>query len=192
MKKSFTLIELIVVIAIIAILAAIIAPNAFKAIEKAKIARIISDLKTIKNACGVLYTDTGKWPVGPGASLGLPIHASALFVPPDQTKDWSGNDYPRDDNMQGWEGPYLDQAAVANPWGGTYEVWNACRSTTNLCLHLNDYCYPSGPDAGCPFPDSAAQKIDEAIDDGDTGTGAFFKSATLEQCWWIMIEDVIY
>jgi len=38
MRRSFTLIELIVVIAIIAILAAIIAPNAFRAIEKAKVA----------------------------------------------------------------------------------------------------------------------------------------------------------
>ena len=34
MRKSFTLIELIVVIAIIAVLAAIIAPNSFKAIAK--------------------------------------------------------------------------------------------------------------------------------------------------------------
>ena len=38
-SKGFTLIELIVVIAIIAILGAIIAPNAFRAIEKAKMAR---------------------------------------------------------------------------------------------------------------------------------------------------------
>jgi prepilin-type N-terminal cleavage/methylation domain-containing protein len=38
--RAFTLIELIVVIAIIAILAAIVAPNAFRAIEKAKVAKI--------------------------------------------------------------------------------------------------------------------------------------------------------
>ncbi|SHJ08964.1 prepilin-type N-terminal cleavage/methylation domain-containing protein [Desulfofundulus thermosubterraneus] len=38
-EKDFTLVELLVVIAIISILAAIIAPNAFKAVEKAKVAR---------------------------------------------------------------------------------------------------------------------------------------------------------
>ena len=63
MKKSFTLIELIVVIAIIAILAAIIAPNAFKAIEKAKITEAIADVKTYKTAIFTLYADTGHWVV---------------------------------------------------------------------------------------------------------------------------------
>ncbi len=64
MKKSFTLIELIVVIAIIAILAAIIAPNAFKAIEKAKISRAIADFKTFKTAMFSYYADCGKFPSG--------------------------------------------------------------------------------------------------------------------------------
>ncbi|MGQ9755989.1 MAG: type II secretion system protein, partial [Desulfotomaculales bacterium] len=37
-RRGFTLVELLVVIAIIGILAAIISPNAFKAIEKGKVA----------------------------------------------------------------------------------------------------------------------------------------------------------
>ena len=46
MRKWFTLIELIVVISIIAVLSAIIAPNAFRAIEKSKITKALSDIKT--------------------------------------------------------------------------------------------------------------------------------------------------
>ena len=60
--KGFTLIELIVVIAIIAILASIIAPNAFRAIEKSKIARVAQDSKVIKTAAYAMYGDTGMWP----------------------------------------------------------------------------------------------------------------------------------
>ncbi|WP_333870599.1 type II secretion system protein [Desulforamulus putei] len=37
-NRGFTLVELLVVIAIIGILAAVIAPNAFKAVEKGKVA----------------------------------------------------------------------------------------------------------------------------------------------------------
>jgi prepilin-type N-terminal cleavage/methylation domain-containing protein len=55
MRKSFTLIELIVVIAIIAVLAAIVAVNAFRAIEKAKISAVIADMKTIKKTANAYY-----------------------------------------------------------------------------------------------------------------------------------------
>ena len=62
-NKGFTLIELLIVIAIIGILAAIIAPNAFNAIEKAKIAKVISDLNAIKTASLIYYADMGFWPL---------------------------------------------------------------------------------------------------------------------------------
>lgn len=61
-KKAFTLVELLIVIAIIAILAAIIAPNAFKAIEKGKVDKIIGDCKAIEGATLQHYADTGEWP----------------------------------------------------------------------------------------------------------------------------------
>ncbi|MBE3588244.1 MAG: prepilin-type N-terminal cleavage/methylation domain-containing protein [Thermoanaerobacteraceae bacterium] len=61
-NRGFTLVELLVVIAIIGILAAIIAPNAFKAIEKSKVAAAEADYKSIKAAALNFYTDIGKWP----------------------------------------------------------------------------------------------------------------------------------
>ena len=42
--RGFTLIELLVVIAIIGILAAVISPNAFKTIDKARMAKTITDI----------------------------------------------------------------------------------------------------------------------------------------------------
>ena len=114
MRKSFTLVELIVVIAIIAILAAIIAPNAFRAIEKAKIARTAEDLKTIKKAVLSYYADTGTWP----NCHYIRDTSSCLLSDP---------------GVAGWNGPYLEKVGrspLAKPPGthgcpvfGYYYVW---------------------------------------------------------------------
>lgn len=110
--KSFTLIELIVVIAIIAILAAIIAPNAFRAIEKARSAKVISDLKTIKTASVGFYADTGQWPFRVN-------NVDYTFIASSLNLSGSGLDpnihlpHPllADPGVAGWDGPYLDKAA---------------------------------------------------------------------------------
>ncbi|MCF7908007.1 MAG: prepilin-type N-terminal cleavage/methylation domain-containing protein [Candidatus Omnitrophica bacterium] len=109
MRKSFTLIELIVVIAIIAILAAIIAPNAFRAIQKAKASRIIADFTAIKSASMSFYADTGSWPVN-------------IEPRPDPggTNSWTwikSGQHPLMDNLNnwiGWDGPYLE-SSLASP-----------------------------------------------------------------------------
>ena len=102
---AFTLIELIVVIAIIAILAAIIAPNAFKAIEKAKVAKAISEFKNIRQSCAALYSDTGRWP---GLAM-TRVKLSELYLDP----GWPG-----------WDGPYLETGSDTHPWGGTTRFWS--------------------------------------------------------------------
>jgi general secretion pathway protein G len=88
MRKSFTLIELIVVIAIIAVLAAIIVPNAFRAIEKAKISKIIAEIKVIKTAALDYYSDTGSWPLQ--YRLVTPL-----------------NSFLNNPGISGWDGPYV-------------------------------------------------------------------------------------
>jgi len=90
-RRGFTLVELLVVIAIIGILVAIIAPNAFKAIEKAKIARCEADLHAIKSACFANYTDVGSWP--------------------------DNLDKLMNDTATGWDGPYLEKEVGNSPWG---------------------------------------------------------------------------
>lgn len=174
-KRGFTLIELIVVIAIIAVLAAIIAPNAFKAIEKAKISKALSDFKTIKTATYAMFGDTGKWVRGGD---------SALMV---YNSDLLNNV----SNFPGWDGPYLDKFQGAHPWGGTYFFTNNAQmgqgTAYELSVEFEDYRFPSGPNGDKPIPAASAQKIDYMVDDGVLTTGEFRGSSDYH---WAMVWDV--
>mgnify|MGYP001769797813 CR=1 FL=1 len=179
--RGFTLVELIVVIAIIAILAAVVAPNAFKAIEKAKISKALSDFKAIKSASYALYGDTGRWPEGGN---------SAMNVVDSRLMRNNGN-------IAKWDGPYLENFKGMHPWGGTY------RFTTNagfqkpsttltiypLCVEFEDTKFPSGPNEACPVPFSAARKIDSAVDDGVLYTGEFKGDPNWPDYHWVLIWD---
>lgn len=59
---GFTLIELLIVVAIIAILAAIAVPNFLEAQTRAKISRVVSDLRTLQTGVEVYRIDNGKAP----------------------------------------------------------------------------------------------------------------------------------
>ncbi|MDD3296433.1 MAG: prepilin-type N-terminal cleavage/methylation domain-containing protein [Candidatus Omnitrophica bacterium] len=186
-KKTFTLIELIVVIAIIAVLAAIIAPNAFKAIEKAKISQALSDLKALKTAIGALYVDTGRWaPLSsnhafwlasvPAYSAGLNEYYTRHGLM--NNEDYNGNTIP------GWDGPYLENARAAHPWGGIYTIYLDSQSdpdgSSNIVfqnshtLRLDRKCF-SEDKFTCYVPESSAVRIDSFMDDGDIRTGRFIK-----------------
>lgn len=142
MKKSFTLIELIVVIAIIAILAAIIAPNAFKAIEKAKISSSIGDYKSIKTGAMAYYADTGTWP--------------------DQGD--SGDGFVSDDNTTGWDGPYLEKWPNKASWGGSYTFCVVTDSANGDCPAWNSDGNEKRYVMISDVPQAAAVKIDENLD----------------------------
>ncbi|WP_406676378.1 prepilin-type N-terminal cleavage/methylation domain-containing protein [Neomoorella carbonis] len=116
-NRGFTLVELLVVIAIIGILAAIIAPNAFKAIEKGKVAAAEADYKAIKAAALNAYTDTGIWPASKsdGTDPGFIKVDNYNGTPP---TNWIDN----------WNGPYLERWPSKNPWGGIYIFYNSTTS----------------------------------------------------------------
>lgn len=65
--SAFTLIELLIVVAIIAILAAIAVPNFLEAQTRAKISRVISDLRTISYGLDLYKLDNNKYPPSPWA-----------------------------------------------------------------------------------------------------------------------------
>ncbi|MFH1363898.1 MAG: prepilin-type N-terminal cleavage/methylation domain-containing protein [Candidatus Omnitrophota bacterium] len=196
MKKSFTLIELIVVIAIIAILAAIIAPNAFKAIEKAKVAKAESEAKTFKTAVYALYADTGHWPGDDGPIVnGQPW--SIIYLDPDtSTLPWPGAPdmqpselMQNDSSWPGWDGPYLDRLYGLHPWGGTYVMYRQ-HWINGLFVYYWEVCYPCSDISACRYacgiPAATAQRMDDHLDDGDltypTG-GAFMAGSGGDYIW---------
>jgi prepilin-type N-terminal cleavage/methylation domain-containing protein len=61
-KKAFTLIELLIVVAIIAILAAIAVPNFLEAQTRAKVARVMSDMRTYATGLEAYAVDYNKYP----------------------------------------------------------------------------------------------------------------------------------
>lgn len=61
-KKGFTLIELLIVVAIIGILAAIAVPNFLNAQTRAKVARCVSDLKSIGKSMEMYFLDYNDYP----------------------------------------------------------------------------------------------------------------------------------
>ncbi|MCF7907870.1 MAG: type II secretion system protein GspG [Candidatus Omnitrophica bacterium] len=144
MKKSFTLIELIVVIAIIAILAAIIAPNAFKAIEKARAAKTTADLKSIKTGTTALYADTGKVIRGCLAFTQTDpetyINASnaGLITKPDFEAAPVGGCQWTQGAVNAWDGPYIESNGL--------DFWK------NAYLYDPDYAFCAPPGCGGVSP----------------------------------------
>ncbi len=62
MKRGFTLIELLIVVAIIAILAAIAVPNFLEAQVRAKVSRVMADMRTVATGVEAYAIDNNKYP----------------------------------------------------------------------------------------------------------------------------------
>ena len=60
--RGFTLIELLIVVAIIAILALIAVPNFLEAQVRAKVSRVVSDLRTVATAVEAYAVDVNDYP----------------------------------------------------------------------------------------------------------------------------------
>mgnify|MGYP006269840813 CR=1 FL=1 len=71
-RQGFSLVELLIVVAVLGILAAVVVPRIGRADEKAEIAAINTNLRTLYAACVRLYEDTGQWPTTPHSNVKPP------------------------------------------------------------------------------------------------------------------------
>lgn len=160
MKKAFTLIELIVVIAIIAVLAAVITPNVFRAIERANVARAISDADAFKTAGLMYFADTGRYPSTTSDST--PSNNPFL------TSAGAGG-------LSSWDGPYLDSWPTRNSWGHDY-IWCNLDAADDNVDDPDCDIWDSSEDYGVRFvqinnvPTTSAERISEQIDGSANGT----------------------
>ena len=165
-KNAFTLIELLVVIAIIGILSSIllVAINPKSQIDKAKTAKILKEMDSIKNAVFYYVLDTGEFP--PKCRLDCTEDTDPFLT------NVSG--------ASGWSGPYMQNGLWnrKHPWGGhlglfLYDSNGNGRPEVWLILDDDapgtDYSDNSGK-----IPVEVLAEIDKNVDDNDLDTGSFF------------------
>jgi len=97
--SGFTLLELLVVIVIIGLLAAYVGPRYFSQLGKSERKAAKAQIEAFGKALDTYRLDTGGYPT---TEQGL----VALTAPPD--------------GESRWDGPYLQKAIPADPWGRPY------------------------------------------------------------------------
>jgi len=163
MRKGFTLIELLVVIAIIGVLSAMILPNIRGAVEKARVARAVSDVQSITMACHRYFEDVGEFP----------------------PSDWDtafGNREPGlldinnvdEDHRPRWNGPYLLKYPLEHPWRGSVgyicdnDSWDRDGIPGN-CQVLIFWFMDFADAHGTPIPQSSWDMLEEQMGDNLAG-----------------------
>lgn len=96
---GFTLLELLVVVAIIGLLAAYVGPKYYAQIGRSEQSIAKSQIEAFSRALGTYRLDVGGFPTGEEGLNAL------VSRPAGATK---------------WNGPYLDRAVPADPWGRPY------------------------------------------------------------------------
>lgn len=176
-STGFTLIELIVVIAVIGILAAIVMPNAFKAIEKSKVAKAIEDVKSITKASMGFRADTGLWPgsqwgVMPGDPLSPAAYGEGFVAAPAVHSGNAQQMAAAQTMISTWDGPYLEKWGMT-PWGmpymWDYNNWDASGDgISEEHIVWLDLAQSPGPyNANNKVPDSSRRMLDYILDGGD-------------------------
>lgn len=99
-RRGFTLIELLVVILILAILAALVVPRMIGHTDDAKRAAAVANIKEFSDALQRFRLDTGRFPTSEEGLMALRV---------------------RPDDVNIWNGPYIQHDPPADPWGFEYQ-----------------------------------------------------------------------
>lgn len=100
-RKGFTIIEMLAVLMIISFIAVFVGTRVFKGLGKAKRDIAKAKMALIENALGRFFYDCGRFPI---QDEGL----EALLAPPA-------------DLEEKWNGSYLKQSDLLDPWDSPYE-----------------------------------------------------------------------
>jgi general secretion pathway protein G len=99
-QGGFTLLELLVVMVIIGLLAAYVAPRYFSQVGRSEVRSAQAQIAALRNALDAYRLDVGSYPT---TEQGL----TALTAKPQAAVRWNG--------------PYLQRAVPADPWGRPYQ-----------------------------------------------------------------------
>ncbi|MGB0127433.1 MAG: type II secretion system major pseudopilin GspG [Rhodocyclaceae bacterium] len=99
-SRGFTLLELLVVMVILGLLVGYVAPKLFSQVGKSEVKSARAQIGALEKALDLYRLDTGHYPSTDG---GL----KALIAKPDSEPKWNG--------------PYLQKAVPADPWGHPYQ-----------------------------------------------------------------------
>jgi len=99
--KGFTLVEVLIVVLVISMLAAFVAPRFFRGLGRTRRDIARSKMAIIESGLGLFYRDCGRYP---DDSEGLDV----LIYAPEDAEDK-------------WNGPYLKQSDLLDPWDNRYE-----------------------------------------------------------------------
>ncbi|MFT7619624.1 MAG: prepilin-type N-terminal cleavage/methylation domain-containing protein [Planctomycetota bacterium] len=161
--SGFTLIELVVTIVIMTLLVGIAVPAIGSLQDDAKVAKILATSEAAKSACQRHYVDTSLY----GTENSRAQNAAGHTLSEKQT-------------TKGWKGPYMDRPLSAgdNPFGGDIMLYNTFAGGTHK-LFGNQFRLtgPTSPRhqgkgnfiAFDGIPQSVAQSVDTALDDGIAG-----------------------
>ncbi len=163
MKKGFTLIELLIVVAIIGILAAIAVPNFLNAQMRAKVARVVSDMKALGMAEEQYRLDRGQFTFDGDCGLDgaeyksyYPLTTPIAYISSVPSDSFSALE-PKFENMQtikkGLKPMFEYTSRVSFGPNGTSQCINSTAVYNMLGAYGIEYIMTSlGPDADQDYP----------------------------------------
>ncbi len=158
--SAFTLIELLIVVAIIAILAAIAVPNFLEAQTRAKISRVVSDLRVYDTAVETYRIDNNKTPPTNRSAFTPALSRLEMFkflttpityINSALPDTFNIVDLPENRYLVAWGKDYLftngipDVAGLAR-WGSTFQNFPQYSDGTRLTRTNFFFMFSAGPD----------------------------------------------
>lgn len=155
---------MLVVIAIASLLMSVVMANINQARKKARITKVVTDVKAIEHAMIQYWNDTGD----------LPYHDHLWSSKCEESDFITGAFRANHLEIKGWSGPYIADWPK-NPWGGDYMIQNwegAITSPGNVALHGFSISMSGGPSGtSSEIPADEILMLDRVLDNGNPNSG---------------------